>query len=108
MRRRERSRCRLWSRRGPSSSIRCEIPVTGRELDPAEKPHLFIDTAWAFHLDQTAARRTRLLARTRIRIEPRWAIVPLRWMGSGDTVMQRRLLDGIKRRVEATAGGPAG
>jgi hypothetical protein len=25
-------------------------------------------------------------------------------MGSGDTVMQRRLLDGIKVRVEAAAG----
>jgi hypothetical protein len=48
----------------------------------------------------------RLLARTRIRVEPRWAIFPLKWMGGGDTVMQRRLLDGIKVRVEATAGAP--
>ena len=80
-------------------------PVTGRELDPAEKPHLFIDTAWAFHLDQIAPRRTRVLARTRVHVEPRWAIHPLKWMGGGDTVMQRRLLDGIKVRVETTARG---
>ncbi len=77
-------------------------PVTGRELDPAEKPHLFIDTGWAFHLDRIAPRRTRLLARTRIRMEPGWAILPLKWMGGGDTVMQRRLLEGIKSRVEKT------
>jgi hypothetical protein len=79
-------------------------PVTGRELEPAEKPRLVIDSAWAFHLDEIAAGRTRLLARTRIRVEPRWALLPLKWMGSGDTVMQRRLLDGIKVRVETTAG----
>lgn len=80
-------------------------PITGRELDPAEKVHLFIDTAWAFHLDQIARRKTRTLARTRIRIEPRWAILALKWMGGGDTVMQRRLLDGIKVRVETTGRG---
>jgi hypothetical protein len=79
-------------------------PITGRELDPAEKPRLFIDSAWAFHLDQIAPQRSRLLARTRIRMMPRWAVLPLKWMGSGDTVMQRRLLDGIKVRVEAAAG----
>lgn len=75
-------------------------PVTGRELDPAGKPHLVIDSAWVFHLDEIAAGRTRLLARTRIRVEPGWALVALKWMGAGDTVMQRRLLDGIKARAE--------
>jgi hypothetical protein len=78
-------------------------PITGRELDPSRKPRLFIDTAWAFRLDSIDPGRTRLVARTRIRMMPRWAIVALRWMGGGDTVMQRRLLDGIKARVEATA-----
>jgi hypothetical protein len=80
-------------------------PITGRELDPADNPRLFIDTTWAFQLEELAPRRTRLLARTRIRMSPPWAILPLRWMGSGDTVMQRRLLDGIKTRVETTTGG---
>jgi hypothetical protein len=82
-------------------------PITGRELEPAEDSQLFIDTAWAFHLQQLAPASTRRLARTRIRIGPHWAIHALKWMGSGDTVMQRRLLDGIKARVETTAGGPA-
>jgi hypothetical protein len=59
--------------------------------------------AWAFHLDQVAAHRTRLLTRTRVRVEPAWALPALKWMGSGDTVMQRRLLDGIKDRAETTA-----
>ena len=69
---------------------------------PADEPHLVIDTAWAFNLDQVAAHRTRLLARTRIRVKPAWALPALKWMGSGDTVMQRRLLDGIKDRAETT------
>jgi hypothetical protein len=83
-------------------------PITGRELDPADKSRLFIDTAWAFQLEQLGHRTTRLLARTRIRMSPPWAILPLRWMGGGDTVMQRRLLDGIKARVETTTDGSAG
>jgi proline iminopeptidase len=77
-------------------------PLTGRELEPAKHARLFIDTAWAFHLDQLTRDKTRLLARTRIRIGPRCAILALKWMGSGDTVMQRRLLDGIKARVETS------
>ena len=75
-------------------------PITGRELDPARKPRLFIDTAWAFQLDEISPGQTRVLARTRIRMKPPWAILALRWMGGGDTVMQRRLLDGIKVRAE--------
>jgi hypothetical protein len=77
-------------------------PVTGREVPPAQKPRVLIDTAWAFRLDPIEAHRTRLLARTRIRTEPRWAALALKWMGAGDTVMQRRLLEGIKARVEAS------
>jgi hypothetical protein len=63
-------------------------PVTGRELDPAAKPRLVIDSAWVFHLEEIAAGRTRLLARTRIRMQPGWALLALKWMGAGDTVMQ--------------------
>ncbi len=77
-------------------------PITGRELDPGKKPRLFIDMAWAFHVDQIAPRGSRLLARVRIRA-PRWSVLPLKWIGGGDTVMHRRLLDGIKARAEAAA-----
>jgi hypothetical protein len=75
-------------------------PVSGRELDPSRRGRVYIDTAWAFHLEPFPPDATRLLARTRIRTHPRWAIWPLRWLGGGDAVMQRRLLDGIKDRVE--------
>ena len=78
-------------------------PVTGRELDPADNHRLVIDCAWVFHLDEITGGQTRLLARTRIQMEPRWALLALRWMGAGDTVMQRRLLDGIKNRAEQRA-----
>jgi hypothetical protein len=79
-------------------------PITGRELDPAQKPRLFIDTGCAFYLDEISSGRTQLLARTRIRMNPRWSILAFKWMGGGDTVMERRLLDGIKIRVETGRG----
>ncbi len=82
-------------------------PLTGKELDPAADPRLFIDSSWAFHLDRIGRRSTRLLARTRIAMQPRWALVSLKWLGVGDTVMQRRLLDGVKARVETAADGSA-
>lgn len=78
-------------------------PFTGKELDPAAEPRLCIDTSWAFHLDRIGPQTTRLLARSRIAAQPRWALVALKWLGAGDTVMQRRLLDGIKARVETAA-----
>lgn len=83
-------------------------PVTGLELDPGARHHSVIDSGWTFHLQPVGLQRTRLLARTRVVVAPRWALIPLRWMGGGDTVMQRRLLDGIKARAEgaASAGRP--
>jgi hypothetical protein len=75
-------------------------PVSGRELNPLDAPRLFIDSEWTFHLREIAPNHTRLLGRTRVDVGPRWALLPLKWMGGGDTVMQRTLLDGIKIRVE--------
>jgi len=40
-------------------------------------------------------------------LAPPPSAAPFRWMWSGDTVTQRRPLDGIKARVETTAGAPA-
>lgn len=75
-------------------------PITGRELDPTQKHRLAIDTVWAFHLDEITPGKTRLLARARIRTTPRRVMLAIKWMGAGDAVMERRLLDGIKVRVE--------
>lgn len=80
-------------------------PITGAELEAASGPRLFIDTVWTFVLEPVGPRTTRLLARTRIRMRPRWALLPLRWMGGGDTVMQRRLLDGIRYRATTLKDG---
>jgi hypothetical protein len=66
---------------------------------------VLIDTAWAFRLDPIERRRTRLLARTRILVESSWGTLALKWLGAGDTVVQRRLLEGIKTRVETTPAG---
>ncbi len=80
-------------------------PATGRELDPTCRPRRYIDCGWIFVALSEGAEHTRLLARTRIRFGPRWVAVPMtvnpvNLLGAGDTVMQRRLLEGIKTRVE--------
>jgi hypothetical protein len=78
-------------------------PFTGRELDLGTKHRPYIRSGWTFHLLPVGSQQTRLLARTRIVIAPEWALLGLKWMGGGDTVMQRRLLGGIKARAEAAA-----
>ena len=89
-------------------------PTTGRELSPDSRPRHFIDCGWTFVLLPDGPTRTRLVVRTRVRFGPRWMAVPLTLnpvslLGAGDTVMQRRLLEGIKARAEHPAPvGPAG
>jgi hypothetical protein len=81
-------------------------PITGRELDRGTDHRPYIQSAWTFHLVPVGSQRTRLLVRTRIVIAPEWALLALKWMGGGDTVMQRRLLEGIKARAESAASAP--
>jgi hypothetical protein len=80
-------------------------PVTGRELDAGWEATL----VHRYRVVPPGSDRLRpdtALARTRIRTEPSWALLPIKCMGGGTTVMQRRLLDGIKARVEATNPDP--
>lgn len=85
-------------------------PFSGRELNPAGTPRRYIDTGWAFHLEAAGPGATRLLARTRAAFAPRWLMLAAKVMGGGDTVMQNKLLEGIKARAEQAAcarpGGP--
>jgi hypothetical protein len=78
-------------------------PFSGRELDPAAKSRRYIDTGWAFRLDAAGPGTTRLLARTRVAFAPRWLAFAAKVMGGGDTVMQNKLLEGIKTRAEQRA-----
>lgn len=78
-------------------------PFSGRELDSTAKPHRYIDTGWTFHLVAAGPRATRLLARTRVAFAPRWLALAAKVVGGGDTVMQNKLLEGIKARAEQTA-----
>jgi len=75
-------------------------PVDGRELPSGTSRRLWIQSGWSFHLLPMGTQSTRLLVRTRVVVQPRWALLPLKWIGGGDTVMQRRLLIGIKVRSE--------
>jgi hypothetical protein len=78
-------------------------PVNGRELPTGTSQRLWIQSGWSFHLLPTGTESTRLLVRTRVVVRPKWALLPLKWMGGGDTVMQRRLLIGIKSRSETSS-----
>ncbi len=78
-------------------------PFSGRELDPSARPRRYIDTGWAFYLIAAGPGATRLLARTRVAIAPRWLKLAAKLMGGGDTVMQNKLLGGIKARAEQAA-----
>ena len=77
-------------------------PFTGKELKPAASSRWYIETVWTFLLEEADPGVTRLLARTRVTIAPRWALAPMKVIGGGDTVMQNRLLEGIKVRAERT------
>ncbi len=78
-------------------------PVNGRELPTGTSQRPWIRSGWSFHLLPTGTEGTRLLVRTRVVVRPNWALLPLKWMGGGDTVMQRRLLIGIKSRSETSS-----
>jgi hypothetical protein len=68
--------------------------------------------SWAFALLPAVDDTTRLLARSRVRLHPGWLVPLAGLIRAGDTVMQRAMLTGIKRRVEqaqehATGRAPA-
>jgi hypothetical protein len=77
-------------------------PLSGREVAYlARRPRVYFDCSWAFILDPRGLRRTRLLVRSRARTVPSWIIRAMTVLRLGDTVMQRAMLEGIKRRAEA-------
>lgn len=77
----------------------CRTLGTGRDVDRSTARH-WADTSWAFALQPLEGGRTRLLARTRSLVAPRWLGYAVRIIGTGDTVMQRELLAAIARRAE--------
>lgn len=79
-------------------------PITGRELDPADRGGLWIDCSWAFVVEPAGRATTRLLVRTRVAFAPAVAGLAARFvLGPGDTVMQRTMLRGIRERAERAA-----
>jgi hypothetical protein len=76
--------------------------LDGREVDPhAEpKPRPYFDCSWSFVLVPEGEAVTRLLVRSRLRMVPGWALHGAGFLTLGDTVMQRAMLRGIKRRAE--------
>ena len=75
--------------------------LSGREVLPgAFPPWLYFTCSWAFVLRPEGEAGTRLIVRTRIDLHPAWMVRVVAVIRSGDTVMQRAMLAGIKRRVE--------
>ncbi|MCK6211475.1 hypothetical protein KZX45_13070 [Georgenia sp. EYE_87] len=80
--------------------------VAGREVRfLPRRPRSYFDCSWAFVV-VPAASGARLLVRTRVRYHPAWMVRLAVVLRAGDTVMQRAMLLGIRRRAEA-AGGAA-
>lgn len=77
----------------------CRTLSTGRDVNRSAAPH-WADISWVFVLQPLEGERTRLLARTRSSVAPRWVGYAARILGTGDTVMQRELLAAIARRAE--------
>jgi proline iminopeptidase len=79
-------------------------PLSGREVGYLpRRPRAFFDCSWAFVLFSEDG-GTRLLVRSRIRMQPGWLLRVTRVIRAGDNVMQRAMLAGIRRRVEGATG----
>ncbi|PFG40963.1 proline iminopeptidase [Georgenia soli] len=77
--------------------------IDGREVRfLPRRPRSYFDCSWAFVLVPDGD-SVRLLVRTRVCYRPGWVVRLMVVLRAGDTVMQRAMLLGIRRRVE-TAG----
>lgn len=77
--------------------------IYGRELtDDRPYPPSWFACSWSFVLHPMGDRTCRLVVRTRVHYRPAWMVGAAGVLRSGDTVMQRAMLMGIKRRVEAS------
>jgi hypothetical protein len=82
-------------------------PLSGREVTfLPHRPRAFFECSWAFVLVSKDG-GTRLLVRSRIRMQPGRLLQLACVIRVGDNVMQRAMLAGIKRRVELWNGQPA-
>ncbi len=85
----------------------CRTLGTGAPVARAPGRH-WTDISWTFVIRPQPDGSSRLLARTRSVVAPRWLDValwlPLRLLGAADTVMQRELLAAIGWRAERLRG----
>ncbi|MGI9609222.1 MAG: hypothetical protein ACR2NL_02905 [Acidimicrobiia bacterium] len=69
----------------------------------SDDPGPYLDFSWVFALYEIDARSSRLILRTRARIEPdRLIPLSLAVLGPADIVMSRWMLKGIKARAESS------
>lgn len=78
----------------------CRTLGTGAPITRSAKRH-WADISWTFVILPQPNGSSRLLARTRSTVAPRWLEVLLRLLEMADTVMQRELLAAIAWRAEA-------
>ena len=78
-------------------------PLTGMPVDPnAPKPGNFFDGSWVFVLKELGEQATRVIERMRADYQPRLWYAPLVYLllEPATFVMERKMLLGIKQRVE--------
>jgi len=82
--------------------------VTGREIGANDTGHdSYVDSSWAFVLEELHGDRTKVTIRVRaafqrMRVPFVMARVARLLFGVGDAVMEQSLLDGLKKRAEAS------
>ncbi len=80
--------------------------LSGREVAYlSRRPRAFFECSWAFVLEPQNGGATRLLVRSRVRMQPAWLLRVVAVIRAGDTVMQRAMLAGIRRLVEHVTRG---
>jgi hypothetical protein len=80
--------------------------LSGREVTSLpRRTRAFFYCSWAFVLVPEDG-GTRLLVRSRVHMHPAWLLRVVSVVRAGDTVMQRAMLTGIKRRVERQGDWP--
>lgn len=86
--------------------LRMSVDLRGRPFDPRQpRPRFYSDSLWAFHLNELAGERTRLVVSGYWAFRPTWLrgmvnfflIEPSTW------IMQTRQFAGLKRRAERAA-----
>ena len=91
-----------WNRSDSSPCARRSISAASRSIPPAPRPRCYVDSLWAFRLDERPEGRTRLVVSGYASSRPRplTAVGDFLFWEPAHWIMQTRQFTNLKRRVE--------